>query len=70
MTWQAIRWIFFDYLFGPVTEVKGWASNQENRYAAAEDFVAGTYKFASGVYDDGGTRGNVTGTGASSCSVI
>jgi predicted dehydrogenase len=43
---------FFDYLFGPVIEVKGWASNQENRYAA-EDFVAGTYKFASGVYGTG-----------------
>jgi predicted dehydrogenase len=43
---------FFDYLFGPVTEVKGWSANQGNRYSA-EDFVAGTYKFASGVYGAG-----------------
>lgn len=41
-----------DFLLGPITEVKGIASNQNNAYEA-EDIVSGTYLFESGVHGMG-----------------
>jgi len=41
-----------DWLLGPVTHVSGLAANQGKRYAA-EDLVAGTFTFASGVHGVG-----------------
>lgn len=38
-----------DFLLGPITEVKGFSSNQNGLYKA-EDIVTGTYKFKSGVH--------------------
>ena len=43
---------FLDFLFGPIVDVRGFAANQAGRYDA-EDVVAASYRFASGVY---GTR--------------
>ena len=43
---------FLDFLFGPITEVRGLAGNQAGRYRA-EDVIAATYRFASGVYGSG-----------------
>jgi predicted dehydrogenase len=43
---------FLDYLFGPVVAVRGFAGNQARRYDA-EDTIAATYRFASGVYGSG-----------------
>ena len=43
---------FLDFVFGPITSVKGCASNQDGRYEA-EDIVTGTFKFGSGVHGVG-----------------
>lgn len=43
---------FFDYAFGPVRSVQGFASNQAKQYTA-EDIVTGTYVFESGVHGVG-----------------
>lgn len=43
---------FLDFVFGPITSVIGWASNQAGRYEA-EDIVTGTFKFESGVHGVG-----------------
>jgi predicted dehydrogenase len=40
---------FMDYVLGPIVSVRGFAANQGNFYAA-EDIVAGTFVFESGVY--------------------
>jgi predicted dehydrogenase len=42
----------FDFLFGPIKDVKGIASNQAGYYQA-EDIVTGTYLFESGVHGVG-----------------
>ncbi|MBS4208142.1 Gfo/Idh/MocA family oxidoreductase [Bacillus sp. FJAT-50079] len=42
----------FDFLLGPVKEVKGFASNQHGAYQA-EDIVTATYIFESGVHGTG-----------------
>lgn len=42
----------FDYLLGPIKEVRGFASNQGGYYPA-EDIVTGTYRFESGVHGVG-----------------
>ncbi|WP_342433711.1 Gfo/Idh/MocA family oxidoreductase [Neobacillus sp. FSL H8-0543] len=41
-----------DYLFGPIKDVRGFASNQAGYYRA-EDIVTGTYLFESGVHGVG-----------------
>ncbi|WP_031536154.1 Gfo/Idh/MocA family protein [Bacillus sp. MB2021] len=41
-----------DFLFGPIKEAKGFASNQNGSYQA-EDIVTGTYLFESGVHGTG-----------------
>ncbi|NOX63969.1 MAG: Gfo/Idh/MocA family oxidoreductase [Chloroflexi bacterium] len=41
-----------DFLFGPITEVCGFAANQAGRYPA-EDIVTGTFRFESGVQGAG-----------------
>lgn len=43
---------FLDFLFGPIAEVRGFAANQAHRYDA-EDVVAASYRFGSGVYGSG-----------------
>jgi predicted dehydrogenase len=43
---------FMDYVLGPIGSVRGFAANQGNFYAA-EDIVAGTFVFESGVYGIG-----------------
>jgi predicted dehydrogenase len=43
---------FLDFVFGPITSVKGCASNQAERYEA-EDIVTGTFQFESGVHGVG-----------------
>ena len=43
---------FFDYVFGPVRSVQGFASNQAKQYTA-EDIVGGAYVFESGVHGVG-----------------
>ena len=43
---------FLDFMFGPITEVRGLAGNQAGRYQA-EDIIAASYRFASGVYGTG-----------------
>jgi predicted dehydrogenase len=40
------------YILGPITDVHGFASNQDQAYKA-EDIVSGTYKFESGVHGIG-----------------
>ncbi|MBX3007228.1 MAG: Gfo/Idh/MocA family oxidoreductase [Melioribacteraceae bacterium] len=40
---------FLDFLFGPITTVKGIASNQAGLYEA-EDIVSGTFKFENGIH--------------------
>ncbi|MEK8130425.1 Gfo/Idh/MocA family oxidoreductase [Paenibacillus filicis] len=42
-----------DFLFGPITEAKGIAVNQEGRFPGVEDTVTGTYRFESGVQGSG-----------------
>ncbi|WP_338449506.1 Gfo/Idh/MocA family oxidoreductase [Niallia oryzisoli] len=42
----------FDFLFGPIKDVQGFASNQAGYYRA-EDIVTGTYRFESGVHGIG-----------------
>ncbi|WP_338472299.1 Gfo/Idh/MocA family oxidoreductase [Niallia sp. XMNu-256] len=42
----------FDFLLGPIKEVKGFASNQGGYYRA-EDIVTGTYLFQSGIHGVG-----------------
>ncbi|WP_312099198.1 Gfo/Idh/MocA family oxidoreductase [Niallia sp.] len=41
-----------DFLFGPIKEAKGFASNQNGSYQA-EDIVTGTYLFESGIHGIG-----------------
>jgi predicted dehydrogenase len=41
-----------DFLFGPIVQVSGFASNQAGLYPA-EDIVTGSWKFASGVHGVG-----------------
>ncbi|WP_400248150.1 Gfo/Idh/MocA family protein [Niallia sp. JL1B1071] len=41
-----------DFLFGPIKEAKGFASNQNGSYQA-EDIVTGTYLFESGIHGTG-----------------
>jgi predicted dehydrogenase len=41
-----------DYILGPIQEVRGFASNQAQRYPA-EDIVSGAFAFASGVHGVG-----------------
>lgn len=43
---------FLDFLFGPISDVRAFAANQAGAYRA-EDIVAATYRFASGVYGSG-----------------
>ena len=43
---------FLDWMLGPITDVAGMAANQANNYPA-EDLVAGTFNFASGVHGVG-----------------
>jgi len=43
---------YLDYLFGPVTEVAGFAGNQAALYPA-EDIVSGSFKFTSGAVASG-----------------
>ncbi len=43
---------FLDYLFGPIEQADGFASNQGGLYEA-EDIVSGTYVFQSGVHGTG-----------------
>ena len=43
---------FLDFLFGPINDVRAFAANQAGAYRA-EDIVAATYRFASGVYGSG-----------------
>jgi predicted dehydrogenase len=43
---------FLDFALGPIADVHGVAANQARRYAA-EDVVAGTFRFASGVVGAG-----------------
>jgi predicted dehydrogenase len=43
---------FLDFLFGPIVDVRGFSGNQAGRYRA-EDIVAASYRFASGVYGTG-----------------
>jgi predicted dehydrogenase len=43
---------FLDYVFGPITTVRGLASNQGGYYAA-EDIVTGNFMFESGVHGVG-----------------
>ena len=43
---------FLDFLFGPITDVRGFSDNQAGRYRA-EDVVAATFRFASGVLGSG-----------------
>ena len=43
---------FLDFLFGPVESVRGFADNQAGAWPA-EDVVAATYRFESGVYGSG-----------------
>lgn len=43
---------YLDYLFGPVTEVAGFADNQAKLYPA-EDIVSGSFKFPHGVIASG-----------------
>ena len=42
-----------DFLLGPIAEAKGFASNQEGRFAGIEDIVSGAYRFQSGVHGTG-----------------
>ena len=41
-----------DFLFGPIKDVQGFASNQAGYYRA-EDIVTGTYRFESGIHGMG-----------------
>lgn len=43
---------FLDYLFGPITDVKGFAGNQAGLYPA-EDIVSGAFLFDNGVQGTG-----------------
>jgi predicted dehydrogenase len=43
---------FLDFLFGPIEAVRGLAGNQAGAYRA-EDVVAASYRFASGVHGSG-----------------
>jgi hypothetical protein len=43
---------FLDYVFGPISQVQGFASNH-GRYYPAEDIVTGTFLFTSGVHGVG-----------------
>jgi predicted dehydrogenase len=43
---------FLDFLFGPIEEVRAFAGNHAHAYRA-EDVVAATYRFASGVFGSG-----------------
>jgi predicted dehydrogenase len=43
---------FLDFLFGPIVEVRAFAGNRAGRYQA-EDTIAASYRFASGVYGSG-----------------
>ncbi len=43
---------FLDYVFGPIVQVQGFASNQAGKYPA-EDIVTGSFRFASGVHGAG-----------------
>lgn len=43
---------FLDFLLGPITEVVGMSANQVGSYHA-EDIVAGSFSFASGVHGTG-----------------
>ncbi len=43
---------FLDYVFGPITQVKGIARNQDGGYPA-EDIVSGTFEFENGVIGSG-----------------
>jgi predicted dehydrogenase len=43
---------FMDYVLGPIGSVRGFAANQGNFYTA-EDIVAGTFRFESGVHGVG-----------------
>lgn len=43
---------YLDYLFGPITNVTGFASNQAGLYQA-EDIVSGSFEFESGVLGSG-----------------
>ena len=43
---------FLDFVFGPISQVHGFASNHGRLYAA-EDIVTGTFLFASGVHGVG-----------------
>jgi predicted dehydrogenase len=43
---------FLDYVFGPIKEVKGIASNQAGLYPA-EDIVTGTFIFENGIHGTG-----------------
>jgi predicted dehydrogenase len=43
---------FLDYIFGPISQVQGFASNH-GHYYPAEDIVTGTFLFASGVHGVG-----------------
>lgn len=43
---------YLDYFLGPITQVQGHAGNQGGHYRA-EDVVAGSFVFASGVYGTG-----------------
>ncbi len=43
---------FFDFLFGPITEVRGFAANKARGYEA-EDLVTVSYRFQSGVHGNG-----------------
>jgi predicted dehydrogenase len=42
-----------DFLLGPITDVKGFASNQLGQLAGVEDIVTGTYRYASGAHGIG-----------------
>jgi len=43
---------FLDYVLGPITAVRGFASNQAGHYPS-EDIVTGSFQFASGVHGTG-----------------
>lgn len=43
---------FLDYVLGPITDVRGVASNQAGQYAA-EDVVSASFRFASGTHGSG-----------------
>ena len=43
---------FLDFVLGPIEQVRAFAGNQAGAYRA-EDIVAATYRFASGVYGTG-----------------